>query len=317
MSRQLRLEYPGAIYHVTNRGNQRNKIFRNDGDRELFLSALEEACRKTGWQVHAFCLMDNHFHLVVETPEGNLVAGMKWWQGVYTKRYNIRHKTCGHLFAGRYKSLVVDGSGNGYLRTVCDYVHLNPVRAKLIRLGEPLESFRWSSYGQYLKPPKARLPWMRVDRLLGEKRIRKESGRGRVEFAREMEGRRRKKEGAEYAEVRRGWCLGSVEFRRELLARVEEGTGPNHYGLERQESGEEKAQRMVAEGLRRLGWGENELRRRAKGDKEKVKLARELRERTTMTLAWIAKRLEMGRWPYVSNLLRDPALKKKGFQCQK
>ena len=124
MSRQLRLEYPGAIYHVMNRGNQRNKIFRNDGDRELFLSALEEACRKTGWQVHAFCLMDNHFHLVVETPEGNLVAGMKWWLGVYTKRYNIRHKTCGHLFAGRYKSLVVEGSGNGYLRTVCDYVHL-------------------------------------------------------------------------------------------------------------------------------------------------------------------------------------------------
>ena len=276
MSRQLRLEYPGAICHVMNRGNQRQKIFRNDGDREHFLSALAESCRKTGWQIHAFCLMGNHFHLVVETPECNLVAGMKWLLGVYTKRHNIRHKTCGHLFAGRYKSLMVEGSGNGYLRTVCDYVHLNPVRAKLIRAGKPLESFRWSSYGLYLKPPKARPPWFRVDRVLGEKGIRKDSGVGRAEFAREMEGRRRKEEGSEYAAVRRGWCLGGVEFRKELLARVEEWTGPSHYGLERQECGEEKAQRIVNEGLRRLGWDENELRRRAKGDKEKVKLAREL-----------------------------------------
>ena len=94
--------------------------------------ALGEACAKTGWQIHAYCLMRNHFHLVIETPSANLVAGMKWLLGVYTKRFNIRHKTCGHLFAGRYKALVVDGSGNGYLRTVGDYVHLNPVRARLI-----------------------------------------------------------------------------------------------------------------------------------------------------------------------------------------
>jgi len=82
----------------------------------------------------------------------NLVAGMKWLLGVYTKRFNIRHKFCGHVFAGRYKALIVDGSGNGYLKTVCDYVHLNPVRAKLIRPGAALETFRWSSYGEYLKP---------------------------------------------------------------------------------------------------------------------------------------------------------------------
>src|SRR5579872_2538644 len=136
-------------------------------------------------------------------PEGNLVAGMKWLLGVYTKRHNIRHKTCGHLFAGRYKSLVVDGSGNSCLRTVCDYVHLNPVRAKLIRPGEPLESFRWSSYLHYLNPPKARPPWMRVDRLLGEKGLRQESARGRAEFARAMEGRRRKEDGSGYEGIRR------------------------------------------------------------------------------------------------------------------
>ena len=129
---EQRLEYPGAMYHVMNRGDQREDILRDDQDRQKFLSTLGEACAKTEWQVHAYCLMRNHFHLVLETPQPNVVFGMKWLLGVYTKRFNIRHKLCGHLFAGRYKALVVEGSGNGYLRTVCDYVHLNPVRAKLL-----------------------------------------------------------------------------------------------------------------------------------------------------------------------------------------
>ena len=133
MPRKVRIEYPGAIYHVMSRGDRREDIFVDDEDRQRFLSTLGEACQKTEWQVHAYCLMRNHFHLVIETPQANLVAGMKWHLGVYTKRFNIRHKLCGHLFAGRYKALVVEGSGNGYLRTVCDYVHLNPVRAKLIK----------------------------------------------------------------------------------------------------------------------------------------------------------------------------------------
>ena len=107
MLRQLRLEYVDGIYHVMNRGDRREDIFNDDEDRERFLSTLAQACRKTEWQVHAWCLMGNHFHLVVETPQPNLVAGMKWLLGVYTKRFNIRHKLCGHLFAGRYKALHV------------------------------------------------------------------------------------------------------------------------------------------------------------------------------------------------------------------
>ena len=128
MPRKLRIQYPGAMYHVMNRGDQRED---DDSDRQKFLISLGECCQKTEWQVHAYCLMPNHIHLVIETPQPNLVAGMKWLLGVYTKRFNIRHKLCGHVFAGRYKALVVEGSGNGYLRTVCDYVHLNPVPAGL------------------------------------------------------------------------------------------------------------------------------------------------------------------------------------------
>ena len=103
--RKLRVEYPGAIYHVMNRGDQREDIFRDDQDRRRLLATVGEVCEKTGWQVHAYCLMNNHFHLIIETPEANLVFGMKWLLGTYTKRFNIRHKLCGHLFAGRYKAL--------------------------------------------------------------------------------------------------------------------------------------------------------------------------------------------------------------------
>ena len=153
MARKLRLEYAGAIYHVMNRGDRREPIFKDDEDRQRFISTLGEACAKTGWQIHALCLMPNHFHLVMETPQPNLVAGMKWLLGTYTSRFNRRHKFFGHLFSGRYKALIVDGSGNGYLKSVCDYVHLNPVRAKLLQPEQPLAAYRWSSWPDYLKNP--------------------------------------------------------------------------------------------------------------------------------------------------------------------
>jgi len=141
MARKLRIQYAGALYHVMNRGDRRDPIFEDDEDRKRFLQTLTEACQKTGWQVHAYCLMSNHFHLVVETPQPNLVAGMKWLLGTYTGRHNRRHREFGHLFSGRYKALIVDGSGSGYLKTVCDYVHLNPARAKLLKRDQLLSDF--------------------------------------------------------------------------------------------------------------------------------------------------------------------------------
>ena len=182
MGRKLRVQYPGAIYHVMNRGDQREPIFEDDLDRQRFLQTLGEACAKTDWQVHAWCLMGNHFHLVIETPQPNLVVGMKWFLGTYTSRFNRRHKLFGHLFSGRYKALVVGGSGNGYLKTVCDYVHLNPVRAKLLPSEEPLRAFQWSSFAEYLKAPARRPPWLRVDRLLGEMGIAQDTLGGRRQF---------------------------------------------------------------------------------------------------------------------------------------
>ena len=303
MPRRLRLEYAGAIYHVMSRGNRREVIFRDRKDYETFVGTLAEACGKTGWQVHAWCLMRNHFHLVIETPTANLVVGMKWLLGVYTKRFNIRHKLCGHLFAGRYQALPVDGSGNGYWRTVCDYVHLNPDRAKLVKRGVALESFRWSSYGQYLQAPPRRPPWLRVDRLLGELGMARDSTAGRQEFARRMELRREEAKPEEYEAARRAWGVGSEEFRQELMAAAQGRVGANHYGWEKQESGAQKSERMIRARIKELGWDEPALERRRKGDPEKVKLAGRLRQETTMSLKWIAARLKMGSWTYLSNLL--------------
>ena len=127
MPRPLRIEYAGARYHVMSRSVDGKRFSTMMRIGKNFLRMLGQACLKTGWQVHAYCLMNNHFHLVIETPQPNLSLGMKWLLGTYTQRFNRRHRHWGHLFGGRYKAQLIDGRSTGYLRTACDYVHLNPV----------------------------------------------------------------------------------------------------------------------------------------------------------------------------------------------
>lgn len=302
MARKLRIQFPGAIYHVMSRGDRREDIFRDDFDRECFLQTLADTCAKTAWQVHAFCLMPNHFHLVVETPQPNLVAGMKWLLGTYTARFNKRHKFTGHVFAGRYKSQLVGGEG-GYLRTVCDYVHLNPVRAKLLSTEAALQSYRWSSFSSFLLPSERRPGWLRVDRLFGECGIPMDSAAGRQEFERRLETRRYQESDEEFQPVRRGWCFGDEQFRRELLAQVEGVAGQYHYGTEIHEATEAKAARIIDEELRRAVWTEADLALRKKGDPAKIRMARRLRAETTLTMQWIAQRLRMGTRGHLNHLL--------------
>jgi len=286
-----------------NRGDRREPIFQDDGDRERFLETLGQACAKTGWQVLGYCLMANHFHLVVETPLPNLVAGMKWFLGTYTAWFNRRHKVSGHLFSGRYKSLIVDGSGNGYVRTVCDYVHLNPARARLLKPEQALRAYRWSSWPAYLKPVRQRPEWLRVDRLLGEYRIPQDSVAGRRRLEEALEARRGTEEGSVYKPIRRGWFLGDKSLKQKLLAHVAGKAGEHHYGEELRESAEARAERMVREELKRRGWDKRTLRKRRKGDPDKVAIARRLRGETTMTLAWVADRLQMGTKTHLAFLL--------------
>ncbi len=302
MARRLRVQFAGAIYHVLSRGDRREPIFQDDADRGSFLDILARTCTKTQWQVHAYCLMRNHFHLVVETPQPNLVAGMRWYLGTYTMRFNRRHKLSGHLFSGRYKSLLVCNEG-GYLRSVCDYVHLNPVRAGLLRPDQPVSSYRWSSYPLYVGPPSRRPPWLRVDRVLGEAGIPRDSPAGRREFERRLEQRRTEDLQEESKSIRRGWCLGSDQFRRELLEQVTRQIGGYPYGPELLESSEKRAERIVAEELRRLGWKEADLDQRRKGDPGKLEIVRRLRTETPMPLQWMADRLRMGTRTHLAHLL--------------
>jgi putative transposase len=127
MARPLRIEYDGAFYHLTSRGNERKAIFKDDTDRQLFLDSLSQVTERFHWLCHAYCLMDNHYHLVVETPDANLSQGMRQLNGVYTQAYNRRHRRVGHLFQGRFKGILVQKES--HFLEVCRYVVLNPVAA--------------------------------------------------------------------------------------------------------------------------------------------------------------------------------------------
>jgi REP element-mobilizing transposase RayT len=141
MARPLRIEFSGALYHVTSRGDRREPIFEDDEDRQRFLLVLAEVVDRFNWLCHAYCLMTNHYHLVIETPDGNLSKGMRHLNGVYTQASNRRHKRTGHLFQGRFKGILVDKES--YLLEVARYVVLNPVRAGMVK--EP-QAWEWSSF---------------------------------------------------------------------------------------------------------------------------------------------------------------------------
>lgn len=141
MARPLRIEYAGALYHVTSRGDRREEIYLNDQDRLDFLSILQQICERFNWLIHAYCLMDNHYHLLIETPESNLSQGMRQLNGVYTQTHNRNHDRVGHVFQGRFKGILVQK--DTYLLELARYIVLNPVRARMVRQAR---NWPWSSY---------------------------------------------------------------------------------------------------------------------------------------------------------------------------
>lgn len=160
MARPIRIEFAGALYHVTTRGDRREDIFISDQDRIDFLAILEQVCDRFNWLVHAYCLMDNHYHLLVETPDSNLSKGMRQLNGVYTQTSNRAHGKIGHVFQGRYKAIIVQKET--YLLELARYIVLNPVRARMVR---QVKTWSWSSYldtAGYRQPQN----WLTTDWLL-------------------------------------------------------------------------------------------------------------------------------------------------------
>jgi len=161
MGRPLRIEYPGAFYHVTSRGNEKKDVFKSQRDRERFLEYLESATERYGAAVHCYCLMSNHYHLLLETPWGNLSQIMRHINGAYTNYFNVKRKRSGHLFQGRYKAILVEA--DAYATELSRYIHLNPVRVGIV--AKP-EDYRWSSFRSYIgqsRPPE----WLKTKFILG------------------------------------------------------------------------------------------------------------------------------------------------------
>ncbi len=210
MTRPLRIEFSGALYHVTSRGNQRDAIYVDETDRQLFLDVLAEVCERFNWVLHAYCLMNNHYHLLVETPDANLSTGMRQLNGVYTQRFNRKQGRVGHLFQGRFKGILVEKEA--YLQELARYIVLNPVRARMV---DCAEDWPWSSYrataGQEQPPA-----WLATDWLLsGFSSIRHEAiNRYQVFVAAGLAGSR------PWARLRGQIYLGSALFVEQMQCQI-------------------------------------------------------------------------------------------------
>ena len=303
MARKPRVEFEGATYHVMCRGNRQAEIFKDERDHERFLDTLGEVSERNGWLIHAFVLMGNHYHLLLETPEPNLVDGMRWLQSTYTQRFNARHKEWGHLFQGRYKALPIDHGE--YFRTVADYIHLNPARAHAFDLkAGSLTDFKWSSFCGYMRPAKRPL-FLTVKRVLeshgfsddvsGRSRYRNYMKRRVLDILnsnnpREMDD--------QWSKIRRGWFFGSDEFRMKIqdtLDAVVSGKRRDSFmGEEIRKHDEKEAERLLQHGLECCGLTEEALPKLKKGDDRKKVIAWYIRKKTSVRTEWITTRLKMG-----------------------
>ncbi len=210
MARPLRVEYEGALYHVTSRGNEKKAIFKDETDRNIFLDTLHKVNTRYNWICHAYCLMDNHYHLVIETPEGNLSRGMRQLNGVYTQTFNKRHNRAGHILQGRYKAILIEKES--HLLEVCRYVILNPLRAKAVK---SIKGWKWSSYWATAGEGRPH-PCLTTDWLLGQFAQKKWTAERKYkEFIEAGIGEKGIWEGVKGQSI-----LGSDEFVEELIRYV-------------------------------------------------------------------------------------------------
>jgi len=323
MPRQVRIEYEGAMYHVLARGNRREAIVEDDEDRKMFIRTLGEAAEKTGFRIHAYVLMGNHYHLLLETPRANLSEGMGWLQNAYTRRMNVRHGRWGHLFGGRYKAILAE-PGNCYW-ALLDYVHLNPVRAGMVREEEGLESYPWSSLRSYVCFPRRRPEWLETQKGL-EVCGCEDTAAGRREFLEMLEKRvdwsnptkagttfsagKETPELAVYSSLRRGWLFGSQEFREKMLKLLEKGgkkirKANGYHGEQLNDHEERRARSLIEAGLKVFEMSEEELKKQPKGDWRKAMLAAMIAGETTMRLDWISEQLRMGTRAGVCRLAKE------------
>ena len=303
MARKLRLEYPGACYHVINRGNYRADIFKTEKTKAAFEACLLEACAKSGWVLHAYVLMSNHYHLALETPAGNLVAGMQWLQATFANRFNKLRGERGHLFQGRYKSQLVEAGLP--LGQVCHYIHLNPVRAGVVTMAA-LKDYRFGSYW-YLTRPKQRPSCLDFFTALTEAGHLPDHGAGWRSYRDYLTwqvtdgpaGRSKA-----YVQLSKGWALGGADFKRALIhdhalaatSRAWESQGAHEIRSERWRAALDRC-------LRRVGKKTADIKAERKSADWKIAIAAALKLKTQASNRWLCDQLHMGTPVAVSQLV--------------
>jgi putative transposase len=316
------------------RGNRREKIVRDDTDRKNYEMLWYEAVKMTGWKVYAWILMDNHYHAIIQTPEANLVEGMGWIQNTWTRRYNSRHKVWGHLFGGRYKSILCEEGR--YLKALIHYVHLNPVRARMITREERLETYRWSSLADYVAPARKRRSWISVEEGLKHFQLQ-DTAEGRRRYLSEVNnyidwqqpkqsGLIKIEEQTLHSTLRRGWYFGTETYRERALQYIEVlkktkkvklSPQSGYSGPDNKDHGVKMAEAIVEAGLMHYGLQDENLGQLRKEDVRKVVIATLIRERTTVRLSWIAARLQMGVTSRVSFRVNEMKNSKKQLAVRK
>ena len=317
MPRGPRFEFAGAFYHVMSRGNRGERIFLDQEDYRMFLRCLSIACDKTGWKAHAFVLLPNHYHILLETPQANLAAGMKWLQSVYTQSFNKRHDLFGHLFQGRYKSLVIDPFDSRHIITVSGYIHLNPIRAGIVENSlEGLIAYMWSSLPYYAPDHKNKPAWLETSRVLSDLGFQgspKTVAHAYLHHISSLAEKLETQDGStelndEWRAIRRGWHLGSKEFRNRLL--LQNGSSPDrantqsHFGRLPENHGDAGAVALIQDCLEALGISEEDLEQLKKSDPRKQAIAWWVRKHTSVTNRWLSKQLHMGHPTSVTQAVR-------------
>ena len=308
MARKPRIEFAGAVYHVLNRGNYRGDIFETAGAAAAFVACLGEACERMGWRVHAYCLMRNHFHLALETPRGNLVSGVHWLQSTFGNRFNRYRGERGRAFQGRYQAILVEPGV--HLARLVDYIHLNPVRARIVGLDQ-LGQFRWSSYRDFLRGATMgeRPAWLECRewlRALGELDDTPAGWRSyEAHLAWLMADVGRQKEAA-FETMSRGWALGSREYQRAVLKdfRTMEQAA-DWGGAEVAELNRVHWLERLEQGVAAIGASLLNASTEPKSASWKIALAAWLKKGTSVSNRWLTEHLNMGTPDAVSRYVSE------------
>jgi len=304
MASKVRIEYPGARYHVINRGNYRSDVFATPGASVSFLRTLAQAAGRYAWKVHAYALMRNHYHLAIETTQPNLSAGMHWLQSTFACRFNRFRKENGRLFQGPYKALLIEGAEA--LRRVVDYIHLNPVRARVV---EPAQvgQYAWSSLKVFRAKTK-RAAWLTAGEWLGARGEWADTPGDMAAYEKylvKLGNDEAAQKAAGLENLSRGWAIGTDSWKQAVARDYAQRMKLSGMGLEKHEVEQIRAahnENALAQALKEAGRTEAELRTKPRRQGWKIKMALEMSEKG-VPVEWLAKRLHLGKGTTARNVL--------------